>query len=403
MRGIRATSLQHAGGALSPRYSNDMKFTTALPVVGFLGALLPAQEIQSGPKVGMKLTKVNVYAASGPYKGKEFDAAAVLGQGPGALLFAKAFDRETVHIIRGLDGLTADYGLLGFKSFTVWLTDDRTAGEQRIKQTSNAITMRNPMTLSLDGAEGPGNYAINRNATLTLVIVKDGVVKKCLAFTDTGQKDIPVVTAAIESVTGKLPETAEGLMALLPKDTAQLKKMVADLWAENSRLKKQLANARGNRNRNMQRGKQNEGEMRKRRGNQRGGNQRSGNRDADNKAKKPLPGKHPTDPKLMGLIRRSIRVETKEEIDGVFAEIDKAVGGDAEKREAIAQGFIRILGATTYGTDEARARSKAYAEKGHDRKVFDKKAAEAGKKAGDEDNKKRAARRGKRKTDRKDG
>jgi hypothetical protein len=352
-----------------------MKLTAALCA---LGALLPAQEIQSGPEVGMELTKVNVYAASGPYKGKEFDAAAELGKGPGALLFAKTLNRETAPIIRGLDNLTSDYSLLGFKSFTVWLSDDRTAGEQRIKQTSNAIKMRNPMTLSLDGAEGPGNYAINRIATLTLVIVKDGVVKKCLAFTDTGHKDIPIVTAAIESITGKLPGTAKERMAVLPDDAAKLKKIVADLWSENERLKKQLANQRNRRrpNRNM-RGNQdgdkgkNEGEMRR----------RGDNRDADSKARKPLPGKHPTDdPKLMGLLRKSIRVETKQEIDDLFAEIDQVIGDDADRGKAMALGFIRILSATAYGTDEARARSIAFCAKNGHPRVFDKKAADAKKK-----------------------
>jgi hypothetical protein len=163
--------------------------------------------------------------------------------------------------------------------------------------------------------------------------------------------------------------------------------MVANLWSENARLKKQVANQRNRRrpnpNRNMRRGnnegeKKGDGEMRRRGGDQRGGNQRG-----DNKAKKPLPGKHPTDdPTLMGLLRRSIRVETKKEIDDLFAEIDKEIGDDADRGKAMAQGFIRIISATAYGTDEGRARSIAFCAKNGHPKVFDKKAADAKKKEG---------------------
>lgn len=365
-----------------------MKFT-ALPTVCALGALLSAQEIQSGPAIGMKLTKVNAYAASGPYQGKEFDAAAALGQGPGALLFVKALNRETAPIIRGLDNLAAEFSLLGFKSFTMMLTDDRTAGEARIKTLSKALNMRNPMTVSLDGAEGPGNYAINRNANLTLVMVKGGVVTKCLAFTDTGLKDLPLITAAVESVAGKLPTTAKGRVRLLPNDIAKLKKMVTQLWADNDQLKRQLANQsnrrnRGNRNmrRGRQDGKQGDGQMRRRGADQRGGNQRGSQRNADNAGKKQLPGTIPADSELVGLLRTLIRAKTKDEIDNVFESVDKAVGDSAEKREAMVQGFIRILGATTYGTDDARARAMAYCQKGGQRRIDDKKATEAARKQG---------------------
>ena len=62
------------------------------------------------------------------------------------------------------------------------------------------------------------------------------------------------------------------------------------------------------------------------------------------------------------LLRRMIRLETKDQIDAYFAQVEKAIGKDAAKRQAMVQGFTRILKATTYGTDEARKRAQAFCD-----------------------------------------
>lgn len=336
-----------------------------------LAATLSAQGIQSGPEAGMKLTPVKVYASSGAYKGREFDAVAEIGTGPGALLFIKDLTRETAPIIRTLDEQAAAFRVLGFHSFTMMLSGDRTAAEQRVKAVSSSMNMINPMTVSLDGPEGPGNYALNRDATMTLVMVKDGVVTRSIAFTETGIKDAPMVIAAIEAIAGKLPKTAEARQKLLPDDPASLKRMIGGLWQEIAALKQRLEKQRNQRNRgrNMRRNPRRGQDEREMRRNRRGGEQSEG---GANTRKKQLPGSIPDDQQMQGLLRKLIRVKTTEEIDAVFESIDKAVGDSAEKRQQMVRGFTRILGATTYGTPEARQRAQAYCDK-HGKKSASKR------------------------------
>ena len=137
-------------------------------------ACLPihAQELATGPPPNTALTPVMSYAPVGPYAGQEFDSAKEIGDAPGGFLFIHGLSRNIVPMITGFDQLAGEYGLLGFKGFTLLLADDRTAAERQLKAVNGSLKLRNPIVLSLDGAEGPGNYALNRKCTLSLILTK---------------------------------------------------------------------------------------------------------------------------------------------------------------------------------------------------------------------------------------
>ncbi|MCH8216828.1 MAG: hypothetical protein IH892_08655, partial [Planctomycetes bacterium] len=141
-----------------------------------LGSIAGAEPIVSGPKPGTPLTPVMVYDAVGTFAGQEFDAAAEIGPNPGALLFVNSATRNTYPVIRGIDQLAGRNALMGFKSFTIYLAADRTAAENRVRLRNGlptgghkfsvtgkfgALKLENPIKLSLDGLDGPGNYALN--------------------------------------------------------------------------------------------------------------------------------------------------------------------------------------------------------------------------------------------------
>lgn len=312
-----------------------------LPALCLLPPALDAQA-QSGPEPGMEIAPVQVYAATGVHRGKEFDLAEMIGKHPAAILFVNTVNRETAPPMRILDDLASDYRVLGFRSFTVRLHADRTAGEEEIKRFSNALKLRNPMVLSLDGAEGPGDYALHRRCTLTLVTFKDGKVKQSIGLTDTGAKDREMLQKAVAAVAGELPKSLDDRAKLLPADAAELKQLVVDQWREIARLRQQLANAQ-NRNRNR----------------------RMRDRSGSDQPRKPLPGAVPEDAELQGFMRQFNRAKTKDEVDALFQAVDKSVGDDPKRREMMTQGFIRLL-ATTYGTDHARTKAKAYVSKRRD-------------------------------------
>ena len=231
------------------------KFPLALLCSWLAGGSLIAQDadagadaLSSGPPAGAKLTAAPCYASSGRLAGQEFDAAENLGSGPGALLFVHELSRNNAPVIRGLDQLAAEFSIAGFRSFTILLGDDRTAAEDQLKRVNGSLRLANPMVLSTDGAEGPGNYALNRKCTLTLILVNGGTVHRSIALTDTGPGDIPKIRGWIEEVTGALPQDEGELRELiarnLPADAGELKAIAADQALELRRLRAQVANLR---------------------------------------------------------------------------------------------------------------------------------------------------------------
>ena len=159
-------------------------FPSLALALGLMAQNGQAAELTSGPPTGSPLAPVNSYALHGPHKGQEFDAAKALGQDPGALLFIHELTSNIIPVLRGLVDLTSEYSVLGFQSHTLLLHDDRTLAENRLKAINGSLKQAyrgdgidaHPIILSLDGLEGPGDYALNRRVALTLVLARDGQV-----------------------------------------------------------------------------------------------------------------------------------------------------------------------------------------------------------------------------------
>jgi hypothetical protein len=212
---------------------------------------------QSGPPAGRALTELKVVGVAGPRKGQQYDAAADLHTGPAAILFVHdPLERRIVPVVRAFDQECARLLVLGLHSCCVRLCADRTQAEQHTPLVVQSLRMRDPMLVSTDGAEGPGNYALNRKVSLTLVLCRDGVVLESLAYTDTGQNDVPQLQQKLQALAGPLPVDAAGLQQALdrtlPKERAALLASVARLEQDRQRLQQlltetehQLEQARG--------------------------------------------------------------------------------------------------------------------------------------------------------------
>jgi hypothetical protein len=314
--------------------------------------------LTSGPAAGAKLTPVPSYATGGPFAGQEFDAAAKLGPAPGALLFIHELTRNTAPVLRGLDNLAVEFSIVGFKSFTIMLGEDRTAAEAQLGRVNGSLKLANPIVLSTDGAEGPGNYALNRKSALTLVLTKDGTVHRSIALTDTGPGDIPKIRSWIEEVAGALPEDEGELRELiakkLPDDTDELKQLAASQSMELRKLRAQLAKARQQPGRPMAAGR-----MRERAG---------GDRDAPTRPKaKPAPnpnrvGRPPEDPQLNTLLRSFIRqTNDTQRADEVYADIEaRAAESDDLRAEAIEMFKLMLSFRDRYGIAHAQGLAEGF-------------------------------------------
>ena len=278
-----------------------------------------ADDVFSGPQPGEKTTGFKVIGVSGATPQSERDPIAENKGGAIALVFLHALERSLVPLLR----VTDEYGALRkdhLKTEVIFLGTDRITAEQRIKAAVNSLKLKSNVGLSLDGGEGPGNYGLNKECMMTIVIAKDDKVTANFALVQPGIADAPKVIEALAKVSGD-------------QNPPSVEKLNAD------------------RNPGMARGR--DGEMRRPAAEAKPGG-----------AKAPFPGAVPTDEKLAGLMRRFIRPTNDDAtVDKVLAEIKAYIKDDADLRKQATDGWTRILHfGDQYGTPYARKKGTEFLE-----------------------------------------
>lgn len=320
----------------------------SLPVV-LLASIAIAQDppapIESGPAAQSPIPALKVYSPAGADAGLEFDVAARIGSGPGAVLFVHELTRNVAPLVRGLDLLGDSHAPLGLTTAVVTLAADRSEAERRVEASSRSLRLARPICVSVDGAEGPGAWALNRRATLTLVTMNEGKVVRSVAFTDTGRQDLGKLRELVDEVTGPLPSSPGELRAIalarLPQDEATLRARATQLALELHWRGQRVAE---------------EVEDRARRNSE-------GMRDAPMRERQapaaPRKGKAPDDEALRELLRAAIQRDADAaRLDEVFAKIRARAGESAElKAQAVA--MLELMLGLDYGNDDGKARAKA--------------------------------------------
>ena len=173
--------------------------------------VLAEDRVFSGPQVGEKVTPFKVVGVRGPAEGKEHELQGADGTGPAVLVFVHGIERSIVPMITVVD----EYGYQKrdvLKTTFVFLSGDRVAMEKRLPLVGQSLRMQCPMALSLDGAEGPGNYGLNKDCLVTIVVAKDKKVTANFALVQPGIADAPAVLKAMAEACGDpKPPTAEAL------------------------------------------------------------------------------------------------------------------------------------------------------------------------------------------------
>jgi len=267
----------------------------------------------SGPQPGEKTTPFKVLAIAGKGAGTVRTPLAENAGAPTAWVFVHGVERSLVPLLRAID----TYGAANtnrLRTELVFLQADRLGGEQRIKAAAGSLRLQSPVGLSTDGAEGPGNYGLNKDCLMTIVAARDNVVVTNFALVQPGIADAPRVIAALAKLCGDThPPSAEALLAS----------------ANPGRM-----NAEGSRTNRM--------------GRPGGTNNPTG--------KDPFPGAVPTDAQLQTLLRRFIRpTNDNATVDAILAEVKTHIGSDPDLRRQAADGWTRVLHfGDRYGTEYSR-------------------------------------------------
>jgi hypothetical protein len=291
-------------------------------ILSVASAAAPAQEkakVFSGPQVGEKVTEFKVVDVIGDAKGREWAVQDRYRGKPLTIVFVHGIERSIVPLLTAID----QYGhekkdVLG--TLVVFLSNDRVESEKRLPLVSQSLRLASPVALSVDGAEGPGNYGLNKQCLMTVVVAKDDKATANFALVQPGIVDGPAIIAAMAQACGDAkPPTAESLLA-------------------------------------------------KRRGGGGAGREMAGKGAPQTRpaagaaAKADLPGAAPTDERLIRMLRSFInKGNDQATVDRLVNEVREYVKDDPDLTRQAIGGWTRVL-YLKYGTEYAQNRGQAMVE-----------------------------------------
>jgi hypothetical protein len=330
-----------------------------------LAPAIPGQDpVFSGPQRGEKITPFRVIDLASEEKGKERDPIAEGKAAPMAIVFVHGLERSLVPLLRVIDQYGAERKDR-IRSEVVFLGADRLAGEERARAAVRSLGLRSRAGFSVDGAEGPGNYGLNKDCLMTVLAAKDDRVEASFALVQPGISDAPAIIRALAEACGDAsPPTPEELLAKQgdgrrrgemprmrdekPVDLAALdlsteaglREAVRALIGEVTRLRAEVAELHRSR-------------------------PGAEARPARKAAGEDFPGAVPADPRLNELLRRAIRPDQDDAaVDRTIAEIEAHVKGNADLTKQAIDGWTRVLHfGDRYGTAHSRKAGAALLER----------------------------------------
>lgn len=310
------------------------------------------QQVTSGPQPGEKAPAFNVLLTDGSPVLREVEQKT---SGAVTVVFLTAVERSAMPLVRVVNWYGAERKA-AMDTVIVVLPKDPVAMRDRLPAIVKSLNLKVKFAISSDGPDGPGAYAINSKAMMTLLTIKDGKVEGNLALAQPGVADAKAVIALMAKLSGdEKPPTPEELndrnsgtpagrpaaqrpaaqptpATVVPEPDLStpdaMKKVISDLVKEVASLKAELAALK-----------------------------KQGNTQPASQPKPPagpLPGAAPTDPGVLGLLRAFIQPSnTNADVERVAADIDLYTRGKVDLIKQAHDGWVRILH-LKYGTEYAQ-------------------------------------------------
>jgi hypothetical protein len=177
------------------------------------GRITADEPVFSGPQPGEKLTALKVAGVLNEWAGKEVELLGAIKGAPTVLIFVHEWTRQTLQLARPLDHYGTQWAKDKLKTHFIVLSADRAKAEQYLNNAQGSLNLKSPVSISLDGQEGPGNYGLNRKMTVTILLAKDDKVVANFAIVQPNETDAPKVLAAVARLLDKPAPSAEEIRA----------------------------------------------------------------------------------------------------------------------------------------------------------------------------------------------
>ncbi|MBI1902180.1 MAG: hypothetical protein HYS13_13855 [Planctomycetia bacterium] len=188
--------------------------------VALIDKVEQADPVFSGPQPGEKLPGFKMRGVFDDAAGKETDPVAAAGKKPIVVIFVHELTRPSLAVFRTVMNYAATREK-DLSAALVFLGDDATETENRLKQSRNALPKDVPIGISVDGKEGPGALGLNRQVSLTVIVAKEGKVTASFALVQPSlQADGPKILEAIVKQAGGKAPTLEELGVRQPAESS---------------------------------------------------------------------------------------------------------------------------------------------------------------------------------------
>lgn len=146
------------------------------------GVALAAEEIKSGLPVGEEVPPFNVRDITGPAKGTTLCYRCKYGDQPVVAVFARDLSENVKDLVKKVDGVVGKNADKKMAAFVVVMTDDPDAFEPKLEALAkDAKLAKTPLTI-VEGAGGPPDYKISKDADVTVMMWVNSEVKVNQAF-----------------------------------------------------------------------------------------------------------------------------------------------------------------------------------------------------------------------------
>jgi hypothetical protein len=170
----------------------------------------------SGPQKGEMLPPLKVSRVYGTQRGEVVDFIVEANGRPTLLVVVNGSNRPAARLTRALINYSEMQGEKLFAA-VVYLDKDRSAAEEALQRAVSWWGMGPPVGISVDGAEGPGSYGLNRNVNLTVLVANKSRVTANFALVQPSETDAPKILKEVVSlVGGKIPSEAEVVFLSVP-------------------------------------------------------------------------------------------------------------------------------------------------------------------------------------------
>jgi hypothetical protein len=162
-------------------------------------------DLKSGPNVGVKVGKLNVFATTGAFEGKELDYSAQRKDKPTVYVFVNGeqWGRPMARFLRAIDQRLAS-GKEKAEAVAVWITEKADETKEYLPKVQQSLQLQTTaMTVAVGDKPRLQDWKINDDAHITVIVVTNGSVAGSFAHQSVNETDAEAVLKLLKKAVGK--------------------------------------------------------------------------------------------------------------------------------------------------------------------------------------------------------